>query len=76
MHHATLPSLRDIFNIVNQLSLKDKSALMEFLQQTVQPNPYLETQKRNIYDLKGIGKESWKETDAQEYVNQERDSWD
>jgi hypothetical protein len=30
----------------------------------------------NIYDLKGVGKEIWKGTDAQEYVNKERDSWE
>lgn len=30
----------------------------------------------NIYDLKGVGKEIWKGTDAQEYVNMERDSWE
>ncbi len=30
----------------------------------------------NIYDLKGVGKEIWKRTDAQEYVNKERDSWE
>ncbi|MCP4349223.1 MAG: hypothetical protein GY795_27400 [Desulfobacterales bacterium] len=32
--------------------------------------------KRNIYDLKGLGKKIWKGTDAQEYVNKERDSWE
>ena len=30
----------------------------------------------NIYDLKGLGKEIWKGVDAQEYVNEERDSWE
>jgi hypothetical protein len=31
--------------------------------------------KRNILELRGLGKEIWVNIDAQEYVNQERDSW-
>ncbi|MGA7937162.1 MAG: hypothetical protein WCA35_26665 [Kovacikia sp.] len=31
--------------------------------------------KRSIMELEGLGKEIWQGIDAQEYVNQERDSW-
>ena len=31
--------------------------------------------KRSILELRGLGKEIWNGADAQEYVNQERDSW-
>ncbi|MEH1946547.1 MAG: hypothetical protein V7K77_06260 [Nostoc sp.] len=31
--------------------------------------------KRNILELRGLGKEIWNGIDVQEYVNQERDSW-
>ena len=31
--------------------------------------------KRSILELEGLGKEVWNNIDAQEYVNQERDSW-
>ena len=31
--------------------------------------------KRSILELRGLGKEVWRGIDAQEYVNQERDSW-
>jgi len=76
MHQAaTLPSFGDVLNIVSQLPLQDKAALMEFLQQTVPLSRHSEIRKLNIYDLKGVGKEIWKGTDAQDYVNQERDSW-
>ncbi len=37
---------------------------------TLTPKP-----KRSILELEGLGKEIWKGIDAQEYVNQERDSW-
>lgn len=31
--------------------------------------------KRSILELEGLGKEIWNGIDAQEYVNQERASW-
>ena len=31
--------------------------------------------KRSILELQGLGKEIWQNVDAQEYVNQERESW-
>lgn len=37
---------------------------------TMTPKP-----KRSILELEGLGKEVWNDIDAQEYVNQERDSW-
>jgi hypothetical protein len=33
-------------------------------------------QRLNFYDIKGIGKDIWKDIDAQEYVNKERETWD
>ncbi len=37
---------------------------------TLTPKP-----KRSILELEGLGKEIWNGIDAQEYVNQERNSW-
>lgn len=31
--------------------------------------------RRSITELRGLGKEIWQGQDAQEYVDQERDSW-
>jgi hypothetical protein len=31
--------------------------------------------QHSILELKGLGKEIWQDIDAQEYVDQERDSW-
>ncbi|MCC5651428.1 hypothetical protein LC609_16640 [Nostoc sp. XA013] len=39
-------------------------------QVTMTPKP-----KRSILELRGLGKEIWNGVNAQEYVNQERDSW-
>jgi hypothetical protein len=32
--------------------------------------------RSSITELRGLGKEIWRHQDAQEYVNQERDSWE
>lgn len=31
---------------------------------------------RKITDLRGLGKEIWKDVDADDYVSEERNSWD
>ena len=35
-----------------------------------------ETKGRRLTELRGLGKEVWGDTDAQAYVDQERDEWD
>jgi plasmid stability protein len=35
-----------------------------------------ETRELSILDLKGLGKEAWRETGAEQHVRSERDSWD
>ncbi|MCC5603111.1 hypothetical protein [Nostoc favosum] len=49
--------------------IEDLSSLIR-QQVTMTPNP-----KHSILELRGLGKEIWNGVDAQEYLNQERDSW-
>ncbi|MFN6468874.1 MAG: hypothetical protein RMY36_004250 [Nostoc sp. SerVER01] len=49
--------------------IEDLSSLIR-QQVTMTPKP-----KHSILELRGLGKEIWNGVDAQEYVNQERDSW-
>ncbi|MEH2089305.1 hypothetical protein [Nostoc sp.] len=49
--------------------IEDLSSLIR-QQMMMTPKP-----KRNILELRGLGKEIWNGIDVQEYVNQERDSW-
>ncbi|MBG1260173.1 hypothetical protein [Nostoc commune] len=49
--------------------IKDLSSLIR-QRVTMTPKP-----KRSILELRGLGKEILNDIDAQEYVNQERDSW-
>jgi len=51
-----------------QLRLLEELAVMVRRRMLVKP-------KRSIMELEGLGKETWHGLDAQEYVNQERASW-
>lgn len=53
-----------------QMRLIEDLAVLIRQKVTLTPKP-----KRSILELEGLGKEIWKGIDAQEYVNQERDSW-
>lgn len=51
-----------------QLRLLEELAVMVRRRMSVKP-------KHNIMELEGLGKEIWQGLDAQEYVNQERATW-
>lgn len=53
-----------------QIRLIDE--LSKLIRQRVTLTPKL---RRSILELRGLGKEVWNGIDAQEYINQERDSW-
>ncbi|MBV9388744.1 MAG: hypothetical protein JOZ78_20160 [Chroococcidiopsidaceae cyanobacterium CP_BM_ER_R8_30] len=61
---------RQVENLTSdeQLRLLAELAAMVHHQMLVRP-------KRSIMELEGLGKETWQGLDAQEYVNQERASW-
>lgn len=64
-----------IYKEISQLTDNEKIALLSKLMLEISVNIKKE-QKSNIYDLKGVGKEIWEGIDAQEYVNNERESWE
>jgi hypothetical protein len=69
-------SYREILNQVQHLSSDEQLQLLEDLAKLVRhknviPEPYL----HSITELKGLGKEIWTDIDAQDYVRQERSSW-
>ncbi|KYC41825.1 hypothetical protein WA1_17525 [Scytonema hofmannii PCC 7110] len=53
-----------------QMRLIEELSVLIRRRVTITPKP-----KRSILELEGLGKEVWNGIDAQEYVNQERDSW-
>lgn len=62
-------TVEDIITAASQLTGNDRRRLMDAL--TADKT----APTRSITELRGLGKETWQGQDAQEYVNQERDSW-
>jgi hypothetical protein len=57
-----------LLDVQQQLDLM--AELTALLRHAVVPQP-----RCSVMELQGLGKEIWQGIDAQEYVNQERDSW-
>ena len=61
--------------IAESLSPEDQRRLLEELSARAAKDAPTEPQ-HSIMELRGLGKEIWEGIDAQEYVNNERASWD
>ncbi|MFQ4145926.1 hypothetical protein [Chlorogloeopsis sp. ULAP02] len=61
---------RQIENLTPDEQLRLLEELAAIVRRRVTSKP-----KRSIMELEGLGKEIWQGIDAQEYVNQERASW-
>ncbi|MBR8838991.1 MAG: hypothetical protein DSM106950_34560 [Stigonema ocellatum SAG 48.90 = DSM 106950] len=66
----------EIRRAVENLTPEEQMRLIEDLLRLIRQRATLTPKpKRSILELEGLGKEIWNDIDAQEYVNQERDSW-
>ena len=65
---------QDIIHQVGTLTTNEQLRLLDDLAAIIRTRMRLSTQ-RSIMELEGLGKEAWQKIDAQEYINQERDSW-
>ena len=63
------PTVQEIIQAAWQLTEEDRQRLVQALT-AGQTDP-----GRRITELRGLGQETWHGLDAQEYVDQERDSW-
>jgi hypothetical protein len=59
---------------VRRLTPADQLRLLEELVVLVRRQVTTRT-RRSILELQGLGKEIWKDIDAQEYIDRERASW-
>jgi hypothetical protein len=62
-------------HVVESLSPEDKKRLLEELTARTAGDTKPHREMHNIMDFRGLGKEIWEGIDAQEYVRQERASW-
>lgn len=59
-----------------RLSTNDQLRLLEQLAGQLRQQALAPTRpRRSILELKGVGKKIWNDVDAQQYVDQERESW-
>jgi hypothetical protein len=63
--------LRNVESLSRAEQLRLISDLAEHLRLQATPENRI-----SILELQGLGKEIWKDLDAQEYVDRERNSWD
>lgn len=69
-----MATYQDIRRQVEELTPDDQLRLLEELAIMVRRR-ILVKPRRSIMELEGLGKETWQGLDAQEYINQERSSW-
>jgi hypothetical protein len=72
-------TLQDILREAQALSADERRELIKMLVDTVgkgEENIEPASTKRSLHELRGLSKESWEGSDAQEYVDQLRNEWD
>ena len=69
-----MSTYQDIRRQVENLTPDEQLRLLEDLAGIVRRRVLVKP-KHSIMELEGLGKETWQGLDAQEYVNQERASW-
>jgi hypothetical protein len=69
-----MTAYQDIRRQIENLTPNEQLLLLEELAVVVRRRMFVKP-KRSIMELQGLGKETWDGLDAQEYVNQERASW-
>jgi hypothetical protein len=71
----TVANYDHTWKMVKQLALPDQLQLLENLTKAVRRQVATEVKTYSIMDLEGLGADVWHDVDVQEYVNQERASW-
>ncbi|MGI2904184.1 hypothetical protein [Tolypothrix sp. VBCCA 56010] len=71
-----MSTYNEVRRLAKSLTPDEQIRLIEDLSKSIRRKVTLTPKpKRSILELRGLGKEIWNGIDAQEYVNQERDSW-
>ena len=65
----------DVLRRVQRLSPDDQLRLLEDVASLVRRQVTTPARRRSILELQGLGKEIWQDVDAQDYIDQERATW-
>jgi hypothetical protein len=68
-------SYESALSMAQSLSREEQLRLIEELKSRASKDDSSEEPRHSIMELRGLGKEIWQGIDAQEYVNNERASW-
>jgi len=63
-----------IYKDISRLSENEKKIILSKLLSEIKSAE--EKNRNDIYSIRGMGKEVWEGLDAQDYVNDERSSWE
>lgn len=76
--HTSKANLRydDYIAGIKDLKPEEQLSLIEVLSTQLKRNLVKEKKRHSIMEIEGLGAEVWKDTDAQEYVRKERQSWE
>ncbi len=70
-----MADIEHVYREVSRLSTHEKMVLLSRMISEVS-GLIAKSEGNDFYQLKGVGKEIWKNVDAQDYVNNERSSWE
>jgi hypothetical protein len=69
-------TIAEILQQAKKLSAQERKVLVKLLVDALDVPEVVSRQQRRLSELRGLGKEIWEGTDAQEYVYQLRSEWD
>jgi len=69
-------SYSDYVRGIKFLNIDEQLTLLEIISAKLKKSIGKGRKKNSIMDLEGLGANIWKGIDAQDYVHQERESWD
>ncbi|HIE12043.1 MAG TPA: hypothetical protein EYP63_01230 [Desulfotomaculum sp.] len=73
---ATEKKVSELVQLVSKLPVNEQLELIARLSVKLASKKATRTKKRTWMEMAGLGAEIWKHVEAQEYVRQERASWE
>lgn len=69
-------NVTELLKLASQLPEQQQLELISRLSSRLLSKKVLEAKPKTWMEMAGLGEEIWKDIDAQEYVNEERASWE
>lgn len=70
----TVTAYQDVLSRIQRLAPEDQFRLLEELASLAR-HQFIGSAQPSILELQGLGKEIWQDIDAQQYIDQERVTW-